>query len=138
MKFVVYGRPQPQGSTRSFLRGGKIATTSDNRQLKPWRQQVSDTAFVELGCMPYAGDGQKAVVIHCHFFFARPKSAKKRVFPTVKPDLDKCVRAILDALTGIAYRDDSQVVVVVASKNYSARERVEIEIEELSDPREAA
>ncbi|MCR4339570.1 MAG: RusA family crossover junction endodeoxyribonuclease [Gemmatimonadaceae bacterium] len=31
-------------------------------------------------------------------------------WPTTKPDADKLTRALLDALTGVAYVDDSQVV----------------------------
>ena len=33
-----------------------------------------------------------------------------------KPDLDKLVRAILDAGSGVAWRDDSQVISITATK----------------------
>ncbi len=126
IRFTVYGKPQPQGSTRAFVKNGRAIVTSDNKNLKPWRQQISDTAFIEFGAIPYAGDGQEAIAIDLRFYFQAPK--KRRMMPTVKPDLDKLIRAILDSLTGIAYRDDSQVVEVTARKFYSLTPHVEITV----------
>ena len=42
------------------------------------------------------------------------------LFPTGKPDLDNIIKLISDALNGIAWRDDSQITTVQASKRYSA------------------
>lgn len=39
--------------------------------------------------------------------------------PTVKPDIDNIVKIIMDGLNGVAYKDDSQVVDVKATKAYS-------------------
>jgi Holliday junction resolvase RusA-like endonuclease len=39
-------------------------------------------------------------------------------YPNVMPDLDKLARAILDALTGIVWRDDAQVVRLDVEKIY--------------------
>lgn len=49
--------------------------------------------------------------------------------PTLKPDVDNYVKAVKDALNGIAYVDDSQVVVLFISKHYSFEPRVHIRIE---------
>jgi hypothetical protein len=46
--------------------------------------------------------------------------------PAVKPDLDKCIRALNDALTGILWVDDGQVVGVSAKKLYGLPERTEV------------
>jgi Holliday junction resolvase RusA-like endonuclease len=70
------------------------------------------------------------VEVRLMFFLARPKghfgtgrNADKirnsaPAVPGVKPDLDKLVRSVLDALTGTVIRDDSQVVGLIASKLY--------------------
>jgi Holliday junction resolvase RusA-like endonuclease len=50
--------------------------------------------------------------------------------PTLKPDVDNYVKAIKDALNGIAYVDDSQVTVLLISKYYDRVPRVEIKVEE--------
>ena len=53
------------------------------------------------------------------FRFQKPKSAKKSVTQKVtKPDLDKLLRSVLDALTGIVWVDDSQVVIISARKDF--------------------
>jgi Holliday junction resolvase RusA-like endonuclease len=72
-------------------------------------------------------------VIAC---FVKPKITKKElatnpdkyVFPIKKPDLDNIAKAILDALNGVAWHDDSQVVELIVEKCYSFTERVEVEL----------
>lgn len=56
-----------------------------------------------------------------------------RIRPIIKPDTDNIIKAVLDALNGLAYEDDSEVVSVTAKKYYSAEPRVEVA---LSDGKE--
>jgi Holliday junction resolvase RusA-like endonuclease len=60
---------------------------------------------------------------------------KRLVQHIKKPDLDNFVKAVKDALKGLVYRDDSQIVRLAASKDYGDPLRVEIRIEELSHER---
>lgn len=53
------------------------------------------------------------------FFLPRPKRTK---LDSPRPDLDKLVRSCLDAMTGVIYADDSQVVRVTASKRWADAE----------------
>ena len=39
--------------------------------------------------------------------------------PLKKPDIDNCIKVILDSLNGIAYKDDSQVVSLKIEKYYA-------------------
>ena len=50
----------------------------------------------------------------------RPKTVKvrKRPLPIVKPDLDKLVRSVLDALSGVVFADDAQVTGLLTVKRY--------------------
>ena len=60
--------------------------------------------------------------VKTRFLFLLPrKKTVKRKFPISKydGDVDKLVRALFDAMTGIVYVDDSQVVDVTASKRYA-------------------
>jgi Holliday junction resolvase RusA-like endonuclease len=57
------------------------------------------------------------VGIKLDFYMLKPRTVK-RDMPTVPPDLDKLIRAVLDALTGIVYLDDAQVVEIQATKSY--------------------
>jgi crossover junction endodeoxyribonuclease RusA len=59
------------------------------------------------------------------FYLDRPSSVSResRPSPIVPPDLDKLIRGVGDALTGVIYDDDSQVIRVLAWKSYAdARE----------------
>ena len=60
-----------------------------------------------------------AVRMKIEFTAEKPKSVK-RTYPSKPPDLDKLIRSVLDALSGVAYIDDGQVVEIVASKRYGA------------------
>ena len=50
---------------------------------------------------------------------------------TTMPDIDKLARCALDALTGIVFRDDAQIVDLHATKRYGEPERAELTIREL-------
>lgn len=68
------------------------------------------------------------------FHVPRAKSAPKkmRTRPGRRPDLDELCRAGLNALTGIVWRDGSQVVCLEASKNYGTPSRM-IWVERVTD-----
>lgn len=121
--FFVKGRPVPQGSLK-FINGRPIHARATD--LAVWRADIARNAELS-GYKPVQG----GVKVSCSFVYLKPKSAKDRTLPWVKPDLDKLVRAVLDGLTGVAYEDDSQVVLLQANKTYGEREGVWLEIEQL-------
>jgi crossover junction endodeoxyribonuclease RusA len=136
LTFVVFGVPQPQGSSRAFMPKGwtRPVITSDNSKVKPWRQEIVGTALNEIERVGFSLIDSGPVQVEAKFFFERPKSTKKSVVhKTTKPDLDKLVRSLGDALTGIAFRDDSQVVCCVASKHFGSPARAEISVVALTD-----
>ncbi|MDI9559696.1 MAG: RusA family crossover junction endodeoxyribonuclease, partial [Pseudomonadota bacterium] len=57
--------------------------------------------------------------LECEFIFARPKTLPKKVVDhTKKPDLDNLLKALKDAMTGIVWHDDAQIVSLSARKDY--------------------
>lgn len=120
LTFVVYGVPAPQGSTKAFIPKGwkRPIITHDSAKTKPWRQAIVDAALAQLDGHPPIED---PVHLTVRFYLPRPKSAPKRVvWPAKRPDLDKLVRAVCDALTAAGiWRDDSQVVTLTASKAFA-------------------
>jgi crossover junction endodeoxyribonuclease RusA len=131
IRFEVHGTPRPQGSTRAFIPKGwsRPIITTDNEKLKPWRQEIAGTAAA-LDVEIFKAHTPLSITLR--FYFARPASVSPRKRPgmTVKPDGDKLLRAVLDALTGILYPDDAQVVRFAIEKLYGSPERVEIELQE--------
>jgi len=117
MNFFVQGDPIPQGSMRAMVRGKRAVMFSANPRLHAWRELVSRVARVAmLGATPSDGP----VAINLSFTMPRPKTAKANALPiTRRGDLDKLIRAVLDALTGVVYVDDSQVIVISARKRYA-------------------
>lgn len=95
---------------------------SQGSALAAWRSAIALQAR-QAGATPVEG----AIQIDMTFTTLRPRTVT-RAHPTVPPDLDKLVRAVLDGLTAIAYRDDSQVTAFTARKEYGERMGVEISI----------
>ena len=60
---------------------------------------------------------------------ARMLNGEKK--PTKKPDADNIVKIICDALNGVAYKDDTQVVELEFKKLYGEQEKVIVEITEI-------
>jgi len=136
VKFTVYAKPVPQGSMRGFVVKGKwgakdrAVLTSDNSKLKPFRGEVTREAMVALrdaGLSEPMAEKHVPVSLVIDFYFQRPASTpKKRKEMVVRPDADKCIRGLLDSLTGVIYADDAQVVEISARKHYGVPERVEV------------
>jgi Holliday junction resolvase RusA-like endonuclease len=117
MRFEVKGIPVPQGSMKAFVPGGRAVVTHVKAgPLSVWRAQVS-LAAKEAGVTIANG----AVYLDVDFFVVKPKSVSlaKRPQPCVKPDLDKLLRSVCDALAGIAWNNDSQVVSIRGRKIYA-------------------
>jgi crossover junction endodeoxyribonuclease RusA len=129
IRLIVFGTPVPQGSTRAFIPKGwkRPIITADNRKTKPWRQEIAGAADEAMRNQSLAPVGDIPIAVSCDFFFDRPKSLKKAITEKMtKPDVDKLVRTVLDALTGVAFKDDAQVVSLYARKWFSDRPRAEI------------
>lgn len=115
--FEVRGVPAAQGSKRHVGRGIMVESS---KKVAPWRSDVKAAAEAVLPGDWVPLDG--AVSVSVAFRFLRPKSVsvKKRRHMTTTPDLDKTIRSTLDALTAAGvWRDDSQVVSIVARKMYA-------------------
>ena len=120
--FVAYGYPAPQGSKRHLGRGILVESSL---HVKPWRQDVKHAA---LACVPHDWDTTRPMAISIVFRFKRPAThiGKKGVKPSAPEhntsgrngDLSKLVRSTEDALTGVTYDDDRQIVTMNVSKRY--------------------
>lgn len=133
--FTVYGRPQPAGSKRAFQHRhtGRIVVTDDAKHSRSWKTDVAQAAGVAMQSRELL---ERPLMLELTFYLPRPKghygarglrpSAPR--FPTVKPDVLKLARAVEDALTGIVYRDDSQIVVELLQKVYGEPARCEVRV----------
>ncbi|MCH9728405.1 MAG: RusA family crossover junction endodeoxyribonuclease [Actinomycetia bacterium] len=116
LTFFVPGKPAPQGSKRHVGRGIMIESSAT---VGPWRERVALAAHNAMRDRPDLSmfDGVP-LRVGIEFLMPRPASTPKRVTPPAikRPDLDKLVRAVFDALTSVVWSDDSAVVELRASK----------------------
>lgn len=125
LNFLVEGTPIPKGSVVPGRRkdGSMFIRPADSR-LTAWEKQIASTAA--QGWSGPAFDGPVAVTLS--FRMPRGKTVTREL-PTVKPDLDKLVRAVLDGLTRAAvFIDDAQVIEIQATKCYSPTVGVHVEV----------
>lgn len=140
--FFVAGVPVPKGSAKAFMRKGMkfpVVIQDNAEKQKPWASSIGYAAQQEGVAMSTG-----PVAIEVSFVMPRLKShygtgknaeALKPSAPrfhTSKPDLDKLIRCVKDALTGIAWKDDAQVAEVKSGKVYGEAPGVWIEIRNLN------
>lgn len=144
----VPGVPRPQGSKRPFRNqhSGKIAMVESSKHVKTWRDDIRGTLIDRL---PAAAPLTCAVSVRLVFTMPRPKGHYRTgrnahvlrptapMRPIGKPDLDKLIRAVLDAIGSAGvWVDDSQVTRLIdPEKRYGPTPGVLIEIrpEEATD-----
>lgn len=123
LSFVVYSRAAPQGS-KKFIGIGRMIESS--KRVKPFRD---DVRLAAMDNVPAGWDLGQPMSVTYVFHFARPKShyTKKGALSRNAPehptgrnigDIEKLARAVSDALTGVVYHDDSQVVEMDLRKTY--------------------
>lgn len=112
LHWFVEGIPVPQGSKTATVINGRAVMFEANKKHKPWRDHVRAT----IGTLEQPSTNP--VRVELTFYFNRPKSVK-REFMSVKPDIDKLARSVLDSITGTVIKDDSQVVILNLRKEYT-------------------
>jgi Holliday junction resolvase RusA-like endonuclease len=109
--FTVYGKAEPGGSKKAFPETG------------PWKKQVAEVAATLMaGRDPFAGP----LFLTLTVFVERPQSHLNRSgvkrsaprYPAKRPDCTKLLRPIEDALTGIVWGDDAQIVEQLVRKRW--------------------
>lgn len=131
IKIIVPGDPVPQGrpkfTTKPFVRA------YDPPKSAAFKKRVARYAKKVQPAELLSGELEVEVLI---FKQTLKSFSKKKVRlaeagllrPTTKPDADNYAKGPLDALKGIIWKDDGQVVDLIARKYYSANPRVEITV----------
>ena len=136
--FTVHGVPQPAGSKRAFVtpKTGRIVVVDDAKGSRPWKNRVAAAAAEAMDGPPLSGPVELLLTFSVtrprgHYGVGRNSDIVKPsapVFPTVRPDITKLVRAAEDAMTGIVWKDDAQVIAQHADKRYGPSPHVTVEV----------
>lgn len=113
----IPGNPVPQGRPRACIRG-KHASVYEDAKSRDWKKTIAVHAqsYLDNGKGPvdirFWTLIDTAIKLQVEFRLLRPKSVsvKKRPEPTTRPDLDNLIKAVKDALNGVIWRDDSQII----------------------------
>lgn len=143
--FTVEGRPVPQGSmTASYNRKTQTAHVHhvQGAALAQWRADIRREAraagavIITAPVVLYVSFGMQRPIAQTQLYGGRRivKPEYRQARPGVAPDIDKLVRAVLDALTGVAYEDDSRVVTLHARKVYASATRIKVDYAEQAPP----
>lgn len=137
----IPGIAKPGGSKKAFAfrrKNGKlgVSVTDDAKGNADWKSLVALCASKAMGGKPPLAS---ALHIDVDFYLPRPaghfgKRGLKQSAPpyhTVRPDATKLWRSTEDALRGIVFRDDSQVVIQCVHKRYSDKAYTVVAVHEL-------
>lgn len=121
-RFELWIGEKPQAKQRARHRAiktgdGRVITQSYTPEETVNAETAIRLIYRDAGG-PHFGTGP--IWLTVWFVTVRPKSisAIKRPYPTVKPDWDNCGKTVTDALNGVAYGDDSQVIDAWIRKRY--------------------
>lgn len=137
LAFVVPGDPVGKGRPR-FARVGKAVKAYTPAATKSYETAVALLARTGLGRRgPLQGPLAVRIDAWCPIpsSWSRRKHARaldEQLMPTTKPDIDNVAKAVLDALNGTAFADDSQIVDLTCTKRYGAQPHVQVTVREIT------
>ena len=129
INFLVKTRPKPQQRHRSNGRFQYDPSSKDKKDFLLQAQQFAPAKPIT-----------KDIELSITFCYRRPKnhyrSKNKELilkddapfYKSSKADLDNLVKFVCDALNGIFYKDDSQIVSIYASKVWGAEDYVFVKV----------
>jgi len=137
ISFFAAGDPKAKGSKHGYIVGGHVNVT-EGKSSKSWeatvRAHVAGLEFERIS---------GPVWVKLDFYLPLPKSRapkpgskdywKRNPVPDGPPDIDKLIRAILDALNKVVFEDDARIIEIRATKQYSAtKPGVQVEVMSLT------
>lgn len=127
MLFVVPGPPVPKARPR-VTRFGHTYT--------PQKTVNQENKIREAFLLEKWESTDEPLALRIRAFMPIPtnlsKSKRKLIFwHSKRPDADNIAKLVMDALNGLAYKDDGQIAKLKIEKFYSENPRTEIEIERL-------
>ena len=133
--FTVPGKPRGQGRPR-FGNGHAYKKGEDTAYEAEIAKAAHDAA-AEAGVTLPVSDDERGVSLRVDANFAVPSSKPKwwklgaygdRIRPRTKPDMDNIIKAVMDALNGVVWEDDSHVTCLWAFKSYDRQPHLFVSI----------
>ena len=123
---------EPKGKERPrFCHNGQIYTP---KQTTTYEQQIIFDYYKQCGNVKFNENSQLELSVAAYFKIPKKKKAEMRIGgirPTKKPDGDNILKAVADALNGVCYKDDKNIVKMSIEKFYSDVPRIEVVVQEV-------
>jgi len=131
--FIVEGEVVGKGRPRFTNRNGYVTAYTPKKTLD-YEKKVREAYLEEYQPLRWVDKEPLEMIVNAYFEI--PKSASKKArenmllneYPTKKPDFDNILKSIADALNGMAYEDDCQIVSATVNKIWSESAKAEITI----------
>lgn len=133
-EFTIFCEPKGKGRPRFNTWTGRAYTPKDTKDYEEYIQYCFKSAY------PVAEPFDTPVRITIDAYHGIPKSYSKRraedcfngtELPCKKPDVDNIAKAVLDALNGVAFEDDRQVVGMRIIKAWHYVGHIDVVVEEM-------
>lgn len=139
IKFTIYG--EPVGKQRpKFASRGKFVQAYTPKKTENYENLIKLEYQAQVGNDMFPRERALGMLITAYKGVPKGTSKKReglmslrKILPGKKPDWDNIGKVVSDALNGIAFADDAQIVTACVRKLYGARPRVEVEIWEVGD-----
>lgn len=116
-----------------IVRRGAYATAYTPRETMNAEAWVKHCVIEQVGLLCLEGPLSLTATIYVQVAPSWPTRKRElalagTLYPTGKPDLDNCIKLISDALNGVMWRDDSQIVRLAVRKAYASKPSTIIEV----------
>ena len=137
--FIVPGEVKGQGRPRAVIRGShaSVYERDEDKSYKGLIQLYASEAMQRKGYTGLAKPAADGISVELLCFVKIPKSMPKKsiekalrgeICPMRKPDLDNILKAALDAMNAVVYKDDKDVTKTSVCRYYSDRPRLSVRV----------
>lgn len=139
VKFTVPGKPMGKQRARTFW-NAKLGRMQSITPKETASYEGDIKIFYQNGCGGAVFDRGVPLAIEIAAFFEPVKSESKKrtnlmlagkIRHIKKPDVDNIAKVVMDALNGLAWHDDSQIVSLSAYKAYAENAELVVTIRSL-------
>lgn len=129
----VRGEAVGKAAPRFSPKTGRAYTATKSQA---WMGQVQQAALAVAPEQPWEGPVSVSIVVTRAYTGAirgskskLAKAERGEILPVSKPDVDNYAKGVHDALSGVVYRDDAQIVMSIVSKQYGDKPHTTIVVQ---------
>jgi len=128
LRFNIKTKPIPQARPRFYVRyhglKGFVGAYDQDRS-KSYKEFIAWHGRLKANEAGLLNPSQQPIALE--IIFQMGKNNRLNEYHTKRPDLDNLIKSVKDALTGIIWKDDSQIVKLRAEKRFGP-EQVNIKV----------